>query len=149
MCWPFLTDRTSCLTWLDSTCGPGSVSRLFLGGQRSPFSFRAIPTTPASSRVRDSSFITVVSERGLVLIKDRSRTTCEDCRYYFLCRGGAERHLSHPPPNWVWLGHLVPLLQCQRQRADLSVPTGVWHQWLWHRYLSVGPVLEQQSAYVH
>lgn len=68
---------------------------------------------------------------------------------YCLCRGWAKWHLSHPPPNWVWLGHLIPLLQHQRHRADLSVPTGVWHQWLWQRDLSVGPVLEQQSTYMY
>lgn len=81
MCWLFLTDKTSCLMWLGSTFGPRNVSRLSPGGQRSPFSFRVILMTPVSSRVRDSSFITAVSERGLVPVKERSWRTCLDYQY--------------------------------------------------------------------
>lgn len=47
--------------WSDNTWGPESVSRLCLGGQRSPFSFRVIQMIPVSSWVRDFSFIIVVS----------------------------------------------------------------------------------------
>lgn len=101
MCWLFSTDRTSCLTWLGSTCGPGNVSRLSPGGQRSPFSFKAIPTTPASSRARDSSFITVVSERGPVPVKDRSRRPCEGLLfiYYLLLSLQRWSRMTHVPPS--------------------------------------------------
>lgn len=61
MCWPFLMDVISCPMWSDNTWGPESVSKLSLGGQRSPFSFRVIQMIPVSSSVRDSSYIIVVS----------------------------------------------------------------------------------------
>lgn len=60
MCWPFLTDVISCPMWSDNTLGPESDSRLCLGGQRSPFSFKVIQMIPVSSWVRDSSFIIMV-----------------------------------------------------------------------------------------
>lgn len=62
MCWRCLMDMTSCLTWSASTWALKSASRLCLGGQRSPFSFRATRMIPASSSVRGFLFIIVVSE---------------------------------------------------------------------------------------
>lgn len=68
--------------------------------------------------------------------------------FSFLCRGRAQWHLPIAPSDWVWLDQFVPHLSRERQRDNLSVPTRIWHQWLWHHHLPVGPVLEQHSTHL-